>query len=112
MRLETRTNFWIRLIIAISNFPLSFQSPHCYVSEVRRGLNNTLCASDYFVFPETWNEPGVSTTQADATRGQSETDSEFTLCCPNAPEKVRGKKEDIPESVNQRSYCYCINKLI
>jgi len=80
----TKTTLLIQIIVTISNFPFSFQTPHCYVSKVSTRSNETLCGSNYFIFPENWDES--EDTRVGGSRGHSETnDVDFTLCCPVMP---------------------------
>lgn len=93
MKIVTQKCLLFQLVVVICNIPSSLQTPHCYVSKVSRSSDQPLCGANYFIFPETWNESSDDTQlMVDASKGQNETKAEdFTLCCPVAPDKVRGK---------------------
>lgn len=91
MKIVARKCLLLQLIVIICNIPSSSQTPHCYVSKVSRTSDQPLCGPNYFIFPETWNESSDDTQlMVDGSKGQNET-NDFTLCCPVAPDKVRGE---------------------
>lgn len=93
MKIVTQKCILFQLVVVICNIRPSWQTPHCYVSKVSRSSDQPLCGANYFIFPETWNDSSDDTQlMVDASKGQNETKAEdFTLCCPVAPDKVRGK---------------------
>lgn len=80
--------FHIGVLIVTMMAKCSTQTPHCYVSNVSKHSNRTVCAPNYFVFPDTWKD--LDEDEVIMTRGHSENDLDYTLCCPLAPDKVRG----------------------